>query len=370
MTVSTKHRALLTWATGTHGPTPYAAAAGAVPSGDLEPLTAVAAPDEPRADIHVRCAPRPDESHLAFARRGFADLADAFEQVHREHRPHVVHAVGWLAALAWQQVLGGDDEGRLVVSEDPAQAEGRRAMPTATDRLLPGLLRAADHVVAQHSLQADEYVSWGVPRRQISVIAPHPAPPPTAQTDASAAVAPLGVVGRDPRARAAVAALLRRRLDVEAVHYDVLGADGRDGAQVVACLDDVWGDGRAVLSTLSRGAAVVAADVGMHRDLVVDGVSGDVVDSPAAMSRACEHLLTDRWARESRGVAAQDRVASRFQPVRLGVDLGRAWAALLPPRADGPESEDDGGDEELDVVTLTATGPAGDGSPAAGRGAA
>lgn len=318
MTVPTPHRALLTWTTGTEGPIPYAAAAGALPSVGLEPLTAVAAPDDPGADIHVRCAPRADESHLEFAQRGLADLADAFEQVNHEHRPHVVHAVGWLAALAWQRVLHADDAGRLVVSEDPVQAEGRRCSPTPADRLLPGLLRAADHVVAQHSRQADEYVTWGVPRRRISVIAPHPAPSPTPSSDASEAPNPWCVVGHDARARATVVALVQRRLDVEAVQYD-RAVDVADGARVVACLDDVGGDGRAVLSALSRGAAVVAADVGMHRDLVVDGVSGGIVDSPAAMSRACEHLLTDLWAREARGVAAQDRVASRYQARRAWV---------------------------------------------------
>ena len=371
MTDHTHRRALLTWATGTDGPMPYGAAAGALPSVGLEPLTAVAAPDDTGADIHLACSPRADESHLEFARRGLADLADAFDRVHREHRPHVVHAVGWLSALAWQRVLDGDDAGRLVVSEDPAQAEVRRSSPRPVDRLLPGLLRAADHVVAQHSRQADEYVSWGVPRRRISVIAPHPAPPPTARTDAAEASNALCVVGRDPRARSALAALLRRRLDVEVMQGDdTREAVGGGRAQVVACLDDVGGDGRVALSALSRGAAVVAADVGMHRDLVVDGVSGDVADSPAAMSRACEHLLTDRWARESRGVAAQDRVASRFQPARLGIDLGRVWAAQLPPRVDGtgPEPEDDHEDEG-DVVELTAAGRAGSAGPV-GRGAA
>jgi hypothetical protein len=160
-----------------------------------------------------------------------------------------------------------------------------------------------------------------------------------------------------------------RRLDVEVMQATTRARRSRGRAQVVACLDDVGGDGRVALSALSRGAAVVAADVGMHRDLVVDGVSGDLADSPAAMSRACEHLLTDRWARESRGVAAQDRVASRFQPARLGIDLGRVWAAQLPPRVDGTAEPEDDHEDEGDVVELTAAGRAGSAGPV-GRGAA
>jgi hypothetical protein len=152
MTDHTHRRALLTWATGTDGPMPYGAAAGALPSVGLEPLTAVAAPDDTGADIHLACSPRADESHLEFARRGLADLADAFDRVHREHRPHVVHAVGWLSALAWQRVLDGDDAVRRVRT----RPRPRSAFAPLVDRL-PPTVAAADHR-GPALRQADEYV--------------------------------------------------------------------------------------------------------------------------------------------------------------------------------------------------------------------
>ena len=97
-----------------------------------------------------------------------------------------------------------------------------------------------------------------------------------------------------------------------------------DADGVAAALDDAWalvlpsrseGLGRVVIEAFCRGRAVVGADVGGIRDLVVDGVNGLLVppDDRAALVDAIVRLLSDRDLADRLGREASAGAAAWLQ---------------------------------------------------------
>ena len=75
----------------------------------------------------------------------------------------------------------------------------------------------------------------------------------------------------------------------------------------------------------------VVTDIAGHRDAVVDGVTGLVVPSPAALAPAIVDLVTDDARRARLGVAARER-AERLTWERTATELMRLLAAQAQRR--------------------------------------
>ncbi len=79
--------------------------------------------------------------------------------------------------------------------------------------------------------------------------------------------------------------------------------------------DDLWSRGKCGLKVLQYQAAglpVVANAVGSHREMIRDGETGFLAESPQEWVDAVGRLLADSRLRQSMGVAARDRVETDY----------------------------------------------------------
>jgi PEP-CTERM/exosortase A-associated glycosyltransferase len=91
------------------------------------------------------------------------------------------------------------------------------------------------------------------------------------------------------------------------------------------------------LEAMAQGKLVAASNVGGHRELMEDGVTGTLFapDDPAACAAALANLLTDRVNWESRRAAARKHVESRHDwaaNVRRYLPVYQSLLAKLPDR--------------------------------------
>ncbi|MEU6811185.1 glycosyltransferase [Streptomyces sp. NPDC046831] len=95
-------------------------------------------------------------------------------------------------------------------------------------------------------------------------------------------------------------------------------------ADLVLCTPAYEPFGIVPLEAMACGVPVVAADVGGHRDTVVDGRTGRLVPAgdPAAIAAAVRDLLDGDITRRQYGAAGRERVLARFtwQRVAAGVE--------------------------------------------------
>lgn len=83
------------------------------------------------------------------------------------------------------------------------------------------------------------------------------------------------------------------------------------------------------VALMERGIPIVALRAGAAADLIVDGLCGWLVEpTPAALMTRVQAALADRWARESAGVAARDRVLARCSPAALAAGVEAALAGV------------------------------------------
>ncbi len=315
------------------------------------------------------------------AQAGEQDDADLLERVpafsgplrSRWHadRPDVVHALRWtsgLAALAAARDLGipivqefsslSVSERRAASRRDGVKADGASA---ARIRLEPAIGRSAAAVVATNSAEVADLTSLGVRRSAIRMV------PWGVDTDLFTPEGP--AAKRNGRPRLVTAADLRERLPLENLlraltrvpDAELLIVGGPDEAELadddayvklakfaaaLGVADRVIFTGKVeyaampallrsadlVVSTcqyepagttslqaMACGTPVIAPPVGGHMDAVVDGTTGILVpaDRPALLAQRIRQLLAHPMLLEAYGVAAADRVRSRYSWDRI-----------------------------------------------------
>ena len=323
---------------------------------------------------HINAGPVPDVT-------GDPDDADLLERVpafsgplrshwHRE-RPDVVHALRWtsgLAALAATRGLGipvvqefnslGLGEHRGADRPAGVTADGASA---ARIRLEPAIGRSATAVLATSSAEMADLASLGVQRSSIRVV------PWGVDTDLFAPEGP--VAKRNGRPRLLTAADLTQRQPLETLlraltrvpDAELLVVGGPAEAELAADDDYVKlaklaatlgitdrviftgkveytamppllrsadlvvstcqyePSGATSLQAMACGTPVIAPPVGGHMDAVVDGTTGIIIPPgrPALLAQRIRQLLAHPMLIEAYGVAAVDRVRSRYSWDRI-----------------------------------------------------
>jgi D-inositol-3-phosphate glycosyltransferase len=306
-----------------------------------------------------------------------ADLLErvpAFSGPLREHwnreRPDVVHAMRWtsgLAALAAARDLDipvVQEFSSLGVTERRNRAKaGAKADGAAAARLRlePAIGRSATAVVAINSAEVSDLASLGVQRSAIRVV------PWGVDTDMFTPEGPVAkrngrprlLTAADLKEREAFETLLRALTRVPGAELMIVGGPARadlptdDGyvslarfAGTLGISDRVMFTGRVdqgklpallrsadlVVSTsphetsgtvslqaMACGTPVIAPPVGGHMDAVVDGTTGILVPPgrPALLAQRIRQLLAHPMLLEAYGVAAADRVRSRYSWDRI-----------------------------------------------------
>jgi D-inositol-3-phosphate glycosyltransferase len=283
-----------------------------------------------------------------------------------QERPDVVHALRWtsgLAALAAARDLDiplVQEFSSLGVTErrDRVKADGAAA---ARIRLEPAIGRSAAAVVATYSAEASNLASLGVHRSSIRVV------PWGVDTDTFTPEGPLAQRNGRPRLltaadlseRAPLETLLRALTKVPGAELLIVGGPDRDelssdsayaslaafagtldvsdrvfftgrvqhdampallrSADLVVSSCQYEPSGTTSLQAMACGTPVIAPPVGGHVDAVVDGTTGILVPPgrPALLAQRIRQLLAHPMLIEAYGVAAADRVRSRYSWDRI-----------------------------------------------------
>jgi glycosyltransferase involved in cell wall biosynthesis len=290
-------------------------------------------------------------------------------------RPDVVHALAWtsgLAALAAARDLGipvVQEFSSLSVAERRAaagfgdqpgavKADGASA---ARIRLEPAIGRSANAVVATNSAEVSDLASLGVHRSSIRIV------PWGVDTDLFTPEGPVAERNGRPRLltatdltqRKPLETLLRALTKVPDAELLVVGGPAEAelskddnyvklakfaatlgitdrviftgkveyadmppllrSADLVISTCQYEPSGTTSLQAMACGTPVIAPPVGGHVDAVVDGTTGIIIppDRPALMAQRIRQLLAHPMLIEAYGVAAVDRVRSRYSWARI-----------------------------------------------------
>ncbi len=287
-------------------------------------------------------------------------------------RPDVVHALRWtsgLAALAAARDLGiplVQEFSSLGVSERRAAADQSGAVAAdgasaARIRLEPAIGRSATAVVATNSAEVSDLASLGVHRSSIRVV------PWGVDTDLFTPEGP--VAKRNDRPRLLTAADLTQRKPLETLFRALTKVPGAEllvvggpaeaqlskddnyvklakfaaalgitdrviftgeveyaamppllrSANLVVSTCQYAPSGTTSLQAMACGTPVIAPPVGGHMDAVVDGTTGIIIppDRPALLAQRIRQLLAHPMLIEAYGMAAVDRVRSRYSWDRI-----------------------------------------------------
>jgi glycosyltransferase involved in cell wall biosynthesis len=309
--------------------------------------------------------------------------------------PDVVHAFSWLGGLAAIGAVRGTSTPVLLTFESLAAAEHRHAADSEVSaprlRLEACLARAVDAVLASSSDEAAELAGRGVPKSAIRVLPCgvdtglfSPVGPATERgsrfrlvASASAGqprglsavaraltqlpAAELMIVGGPaarqlPRAgawrelaRLASAAGVRNRITFAGELPEPELAALLRSADLMVAGSRYEPAGVAALQAMACGLPVVAPAVGALRDAVVDGVTGLFVapDNPAMLVHRIRALQARPVQREALGIAAVDRVNSRYALSRVAREAAAAYEWCLRGRL---AAHDASAQEDLDVA--------------------
>jgi D-inositol-3-phosphate glycosyltransferase len=290
-------------------------------------------------------------------------------------RPDVVHALAWtsgLAALAAARDLGipvVQEFSALSVAERRAAAGSRDQSGAVTAdgasaariRLEPAIGRSATAVVATNSAEVADLADLGVHRSSIRVV------PWGVDTDLFTPEGPVAKRNGRPRLltradltqRASLETLFRALTKVPGAELLVVGGPAEadlpkddnyvklakfaatlgitdrvifTGAVDYASMPPLLRSADLVISTcqyepsgttslqaMACGTPVIAPPVGGHVDAVVDGTTGIIIppDRPALLAQRIRQLLAHPMLIEAYGVAAVDRVRSRYSWDRI-----------------------------------------------------
>ena len=324
---------------------------------------------------HISAGPLPETT----TEPGDADLLErvpAFSGPLRSRwesdRPDVVHALAWtsgLAALAAARDLGipvVQEFSSLSVAERRAAAGQSGAVKAdgasaARIRLEPAIGRSATAVVATNSAEVSDLADLGVHRSSIRVV------PWGVDTDLFTPEGP--AAKRNGRPRLLTRADLTQRKSLETLFRALTKVPGAEllvvggpaeadlptddnyvklakfaatlgitdrviftGAVEYASMPPLLRSADLVISTcqyepsgttslqaMACGTPVIAPPVGGHVDAVVDGTTGIIIppDRPALLAQRIRQLLAHPMLIEAYGVAAVDRVRSRYSWDRI-----------------------------------------------------
>ncbi len=319
---------------------------------------------------HINAGPAPQTA----GEPGDADLLErvpAFSGPLRSHwesdRPDVVHALRWtsgLAALAAARDLGipvVQEFSSLGVTERRAAAVKADGASAARIRLEPAIGRSATAVVATNSAEVADLASLGVQRSSIRVV------PWGVDTDlftpegqaAKRNGRPRLLTAADLTQRQPLETLLRALTRVPGAELLIVGGPAeadliRDddyvklakftatlgiadrviftgkveyadmppllrSADLVISTCQYEPSGITSLQAMACGTPVIAPPVGGHMDAVVDGTTGIIIapGRPALLAQRIRQLLAHPMLIEAYGVAAVDRVRSRYSWDRI-----------------------------------------------------
>jgi D-inositol-3-phosphate glycosyltransferase len=331
-------------------------------------------PDLPdQAELHDGVRVEHIDSGPVVADGGDADLlkrVPAFSGPLRDSwahdRPDVVHALRWTSGLA--ALAAARDQGIPVVQEFGSLGVTERRDRVRTDvsaaariRLEPAIGRSAAAVVATHSAEVSDLASLGVHRSSIRVIPwgvdtdTFTPEGPTAQRNGR----PRLLTAADLSQRANLETLLRALTKVPGAELLVVGGPDRlqladnaayralagfagtlgvsdrvlftgqiehqlmpallRSADLVVSTCQYEPSGATSLQAMACGTPVIAPPVNGHADAVVDGTTGILVppDRPALLAQRIRQLLAHPMLLEAYGVAAADRVVSRYSWDRI-----------------------------------------------------
>jgi glycosyltransferase involved in cell wall biosynthesis len=324
---------------------------------------------------HISAGPLPETA----TEPGDADLLErvpAFSgplrSLWESNRPDVVHALAWtsgLAALAAARDLGipvVQEFSSLSVAERRAAAGQSGAVKAdgasaARIRLEPAIGRSATAVVATNSAEVSDLADLGVHRSSIRVV------PWGVDTDLFTPEGP--VAKRNGRPRLLTSSDLTQRKSLETLFRALTKVPGAEllvvggpaeadlpkddnyvklakfaatlgitdrviftGAVEYASMPPLLRSADLVISTcqyepsgttslqaMACGTPVIAPPVGGHVDAVVDGTTGIIIppDRPALLAQRIRQLFAHPMLIEAYGVAAVDRVRSRYSWDRI-----------------------------------------------------
>ncbi len=315
---------------------------------------------------HINAGPVPADGGDAGLLERVPAFSGPLRSCWEQDRPDVVHALRWTSGLA--ALAAARDQGIPVVQEfsslgvterrDRVRADGSAA---ARIRLEPAIGRSATAVVATYSAEVPELASLGVHRSSIRVI------PWGVDTDMFTPEGPVAerngrprlLTAADLRQRAALETLLRALTKVPGAELLVVGGPDRAelpgdaayrglasfagtlgvsdrviftgkiehhampallrSADLVLSTCQYEPSGTTSLQAMACGTPVIAPPVGGHADAVVDGTTGILIPPgrPALLAQRIRQLLAHPMLLEAYGVAAADRVRSRYSWDRI-----------------------------------------------------
>lgn len=204
---------------------------------------------------------------------------------------------------------------------------GRRPWPRADALLVPS------------SAAARAAVQAGFPRARVHCVG-HPVVGAYGPALRSSVTPGSVAIAADPRDAPILRRMLERLPAVDAV-TDIprlparpddafwTGPGGVLGDVSLVILAAVSLTGAMPAQLMARGIPLVAWNEGAAVDAIVDGLCGWLVRPtlPAAVA-AARVALSDRWGRESAGIAARDRVLARNAPHTIAAVIGAAFAGV------------------------------------------
>jgi len=331
-------------------------------------------PDRGYRAIGIRVGPataRKEADLLPFV----GDWAATLERLWSSDKPDIVHAYGWLGGLAAQlaarrlNLPAVQTFQPLAVPSSPRSAGDRRKV-TERERIEPLLARNAAWVTVESSadvaalarlrrgrarvsvlasgVDVERYTSVGpavdrTDQHRVLCLAPNPLPgngfdialramPKVPGTELVLAETEVTDRNHD-KARHSLKRLATELGVADRVRF--VGTVGDDelpmmvrSADVVACTPREPPRATSVLAAMASGVAVVALPVGALIDIVVDSVTGLVLDNPNELASALRSLLAQQFQCQSMGAAGRSRASSRFTWDRIALDALNIYRQL------------------------------------------
>lgn len=293
----------------------------------------------------------------------------AFASALRDHwsrrRPDVAHAHSWVSGLATELAAGAVGVPTVVsfhgLADGPVSASKNASVPRAA--LERKIARSADRIVASSSYEADNLTRLGVARAKVSIVPSgvdledfDPSGPAAAGGQAAHRIAAVGqgsdmrtlidILGKIKGTELVVLGGDRRDTDEVARLREVAAAHGMTNrvvftgpvrhrhmsailrsADMFVCMSPDESAAIVTLEAMACGLPVVAHGPGCTADLVVDGITGRLIDPPSRkdLARDIDLLVRNEPRRFALGVSGADRAQSRFGWDRIAEDIARIY---------------------------------------------